>query len=525
MVKLILLSLLLRLIFLGSVPPALNWDEVSQGYTAYTLSVTGMDEWGEKLPLFFRSYGEWKSGVYIYLLVPFVKFLGLNAWSIRLPSALAGILSVYLMYLLGKKLFNRQTGLWSAFLFSVTPWTLMLGRPGFEANVALTMVLGGLYLFLTNRYFLSAILFGLAPHTYNSAKVVVPLLIIYLLISTKLYRLLKETILMLGILAVFAVPLLLNLVTGYSQARFTQVGVATDLKALDEFVYIRNTFPLPELGNKLLFNKYTYSLYKIADNWLSYWSPSFLAVSGGEHHQHSLPYHGVLYFSEFVIFLFGLTFLFKLGGPNRFLPLVLIALGILPAAMTRDTGHVLRSLLSAPGFILLSGLGFSSLSAVSSKAWFRLAVFILAVEIITFIFAYFTWYPKAYARDWQYGHAEVAEYLRAHEGEYNRIVMTKWYGEPQLFLAFYNRWDPWTYIENNRPLLRYQAEGRLWLDQLPEYELGKYTFKYLDWDNESQQKGILYIGKVDDFPSSVNLKKTVNYPDGSIAFILVEGDK
>lgn len=522
MVKIIVLTLILRLLFLGSIPPALNWDEVSQGYTAYTLGLTGRDEWGEKLPLFFRSYGEWKSAVYIYLLVPFVKFLGLNTWSVRLPSALAGIVSVYLIYLLGSKFYGRKVGLWSAFLLSVTPWSFVLGRPGFEANVALTLILGGLYLFLSQRYFFSALLFGLAPHTYNSAKVVVPLLVIYLLWSTKLYRYLKSLLLFLATLTVFAVPLLLNLATGYSQTRFAQVGVATDLQALNDFIGIRSTFPLPELGNRILFNKYTYSLYRVTDNWLSYFNPSFLAISGGGHHQHSLPYRGVLYLTEFALVLVGLFALIKLTGPRRSLPLAIIALGFLPSALTRDSGHVLRSLLAAPGFVLLAALGIDYLQNRRAKYLF-VVYCLLFIEVVSFMFMYFVWYPRAYARDWQYGHAQVASYLVSHQEEYDQVVMTKWFGEPQLFLAFYNRWDPVTYIEQNRPLLRYQDEHRLWLDQLPSYQMGSYTFKYLDWNTESRDARTLYIGKFDDFPPGVNLKETINYPNGSIAFIIVQG--
>ena len=90
----VILAAVLRLSFLGSVPLSLNWDEVSMGYTAYSLGLTGRDEWGEPLPIFFRSYGEWKSAVYIYLLVPLIKIFGMSAWVVRLPSALMGILAV-----------------------------------------------------------------------------------------------------------------------------------------------------------------------------------------------------------------------------------------------------------------------------------------------------------------------------------------------------------------------------------------------------------------------------------------------
>ena len=66
LVQILILATALRFFMLGSAPLSLNWDEVSQGYTAYSIMHTGADEWGMKLPLFFRSYGEWKSAVYIY---------------------------------------------------------------------------------------------------------------------------------------------------------------------------------------------------------------------------------------------------------------------------------------------------------------------------------------------------------------------------------------------------------------------------------------------------------------------------
>ena len=59
----LILATILRWFWLGQVPIALNWDEVSMGYSAYSLSGTGADEWGARWPLFFRSYGEWKSAV------------------------------------------------------------------------------------------------------------------------------------------------------------------------------------------------------------------------------------------------------------------------------------------------------------------------------------------------------------------------------------------------------------------------------------------------------------------------------
>lgn len=525
----LILATAARLLWLPQVPASLNWDEISMGVSANSILQTGRDEWGSQLPIFFRSYGEWKSAVYIYLLVPFIKVLGLNAWAVRLPSALAGILAVYLTYLIGKKIYTEKVGLWAAFFLAISPWHLMLSRPAFEANLSLTLILAGLYFFLraspTIHYpstILSAVFFGLAPHTYNSAKVVVPLLVLYLIFSSRLLRNFKQLLFFLGILFLFATPILLNLWSGRAQYRYSQVGVTTDLLGLNEFVDNRRTFPLPPLVNKLLFNRGTYFVRQTVGNYLSYFDPSFLIWEAGDHNQHHLKFFGVLYKVEFILALMGVYYLFfrKLSFITHY-PLIIILLGFLPAAMTRDSHHVLRSILTIPGWQLLAALGINYLREVNIK-YLKLFIWILGFEIAVFMTAYFTWYPKAFARDWQQGYEQVSSFLREHESEYDQIIMTKWYGEPQLFLAFYNKWDPEWYQQENQKNLRYESEGKVWLDQLPEYGIGKYTFKYINWESETKAPSTLYIGKWDDFYPDSKIVKTVYFPDNSVAFLLVE---
>lgn len=519
----LILASLLRFSFLSSVPASLNWDEVSMGYTAYSVSTTGRDEWGEKLPLLFRSYGEWKSAVYIYLLVPFIKVLGLNAWAVRLPSAIAGVVAVYLTYLIGRKLYSEKVGLWASLLLAISPWHLLLSRPAFEANVSLTLILAGLNFFLSGNFAWSAVFLGLAPHTYNSAKVVVPFLAIYLIWQSKLYKNLRHLMIFLGILAVFALPLAMDLFSGRAQFRYSQVGVSTDSFGLNQFVDLRNNESIPKVLGKLAFNKYTYSVHTALSNGLSYFNPSFLLVEAGSHTQHHLPYFGVLYLAEFIFILFGIMYLNSSSKNSlRYLPFVLIALGILPAALTRDLGHVLRSILTLPGWQLLAAIGVVRLSQASPK-YFKVLLGLLLLQAVIFISLYFYWYPKSYARDWQYGLKEAASYVREHESEYDHIVVSKWFGETQLFLAFYNEWDPTWYMNENKQNLRYETEGKLWLDQLEEYSLGKYTFKYIKYGEPVKGK-TLYVGKFDDFYENPKTLKTIYYPDGSVAVHITSGD-
>ena len=62
------LALLLRFYWLTKNPPALNIDEVSIGYNAYSVLHTGKDEYGQFMPLLFRSYDDYKPPLYVYMV-------------------------------------------------------------------------------------------------------------------------------------------------------------------------------------------------------------------------------------------------------------------------------------------------------------------------------------------------------------------------------------------------------------------------------------------------------------------------
>ncbi len=101
-----LIALTLRIYKISDYPAGLNADEAAIGYNAYSLLSTGKDEFGHPWPLSFQSFNDYKPGLYFYIVLPFVKFLGLNEFSVRLPSALLGSLTVIAVYFLVNKIFN-----------------------------------------------------------------------------------------------------------------------------------------------------------------------------------------------------------------------------------------------------------------------------------------------------------------------------------------------------------------------------------------------------------------------------------
>jgi len=84
----VLLGAAARFSGLESLPPSLNWDEVSHGYNAYSLFKTGGDEWGVTLPAIFRAFGDYKLPVYIYATVLSEVLFGLTATGVRFFSVI-----------------------------------------------------------------------------------------------------------------------------------------------------------------------------------------------------------------------------------------------------------------------------------------------------------------------------------------------------------------------------------------------------------------------------------------------------
>ena len=124
---------------INQVPPALNWDETAIGWNAKTIWEMHIDEYGTRFPISFKSFGDYKAPLYIYLTAPVVGIFGSSEITVRLVSVLAGIVSVGLIYWLA--------GPAAAILLAISPWHLLLSRPALEANLALMWILAGIYLF------------------------------------------------------------------------------------------------------------------------------------------------------------------------------------------------------------------------------------------------------------------------------------------------------------------------------------------------------------------------------------------
>ena len=200
----LILGFFLRTVVLARFPAGFSPDEAAQGYTAYSILKTGKDEWGVRLPLTPRSFGDYKPPLQTYLMIPSIAVLGLNELAVRLPNAILGTLAILAVFLLAKELFKDTTfgeplSLMSAFLLAVSPWQMSFSRGAFEANLITFFMSIGCWFFLkglkkSNYLPLAGVFLGLNLFTCHAAKLLTPLLVIILVVwgREELVRLKKE---------------------------------------------------------------------------------------------------------------------------------------------------------------------------------------------------------------------------------------------------------------------------------------------------------------------------------------------
>src|SRR3990170_5288494 len=172
-------SLLARTLWLGS-PKNEYFDEVYHAFTARTIlhGDSKAWEWWNTPPEGFAY--EWthpplaKLGMVVGMLI-----FGENSFGWRIPGAILGAASVFLVYLIGKRLFKDEVvGLLAAGVFSLDGLALVMSRIGMNDSYLLFFVLLSFYLFLRDKNFLSALAFGFAISSKWSAVWVIPIFLL-----------------------------------------------------------------------------------------------------------------------------------------------------------------------------------------------------------------------------------------------------------------------------------------------------------------------------------------------------------
>jgi hypothetical protein len=135
-----------------SNPPGYHRDEAALSLNAYTLSTGLRDEDGNLLPLFFRSFEDYKSPLYPYLLAGIFGLTGPDAQVARGLSAILVLTAVLLLGLLARRLTGSAlVAVVVVVLAGMTPWLFELGRVAYEVTTQPVLIVVLLLVLLASR--------------------------------------------------------------------------------------------------------------------------------------------------------------------------------------------------------------------------------------------------------------------------------------------------------------------------------------------------------------------------------------
>jgi 4-amino-4-deoxy-L-arabinose transferase-like glycosyltransferase len=348
----VVLAAVLRFAWLGQHPAGVTPDEIQQGYSAYSILKTGKDEWGDFLPIFPRSFGDYRPPLYVYLTVPAVALFDLNMFAVRLPSAVFGVLGVFVMYLLTLELFKQRTvALLASLILTISSWHFFYSRAAWESNATIVFFMLGLWMFLKGErvkgeggrlgmYIGSAVSFGLTMFGYYSFQMFTPLFVGGLIAlkswqgDFKQHLKDKQKWLFVGIFGLIVLTLV------YGQL-FTGAGRRAGDAALynpENLAALRDVQvddPLPQPWGRVINNKFAYLASQFSQNYFGYFSTTFLASPDrSDSSLYNLPGQWLLSVWEIIFVLIGLFMLFKAKVQNSLVLVAWMLIAPIPAALT-----------------------------------------------------------------------------------------------------------------------------------------------------------------------------------------------
>lgn len=532
LVLIVTIASLLRLLLLGSLPPALTWDEVSWGYNAFSLLTTGADEFGVKFPItFLESFGDYKPPLYAYLDIIPIALFGLTEFAVRLPSAVFGIITVILTYFLSIEIFysskqRNKIALLSSLVLAISPWHILLSRAAFEANVATAFITAGVYLFLrairTNKWLLiaSVLCFTLSMYTFNTARIVSPLLGVLLTLThlkTILNSAKKEFITACVIAGVLLIPLALFLTTPQAQLRYQEVNIFSDL-SISERINTQIQNDDNSTISRIIHNRRLVYPIEYLDHYFHNLSPNFLFVSGDGNPKFSTQDVGQMYMWEIPFFLGGMFLLFRRKEGKWWLIPVWMVLAIAPAATARETPHALRIESALPTFQIVTAYALVKIfSSIKDKA-LKIMIIPICVVVALLNFFYFfhnytTHYAREYSGEWQYGYKQAIHFVKEEEKNYDKIYVTKELGRPYIYTLFYTSTSPKKFQQDSD--ISREVFGFVNVDRV-----GKYHFVKDVSDHHNSAQKSLYVSVPGDVPENANVREEVKLLNGKTALVI-----
>jgi 4-amino-4-deoxy-L-arabinose transferase-like glycosyltransferase len=114
-------------------PPGFFRDEAALAYNAHTIAEDGRDEYGARFPLYFSSFLDYKSPIFVYGLAGVFRVTGPDREVARAFAAFCMLAAILLLgWLAFRRTESAVVGVATVVLGGCSPWLFELGRIAFE---------------------------------------------------------------------------------------------------------------------------------------------------------------------------------------------------------------------------------------------------------------------------------------------------------------------------------------------------------------------------------------------------------
>jgi len=474
----LLVAGVLRLVKLGEIsPPGLNQDEAAAAWNAWCLLKTGKDQVGESWPIFYmHGLGGKPTTLHVYALLPFQLVGGMNIFTTRLPAAVGGILTVFLIYFVGRRLFDEQIGLVAAALLAIDPWQIQQSRWGHDAALSALWGIAPLAAMLWAKLpvsddkdasprpvyaaFAGAVA-GIVCYGYHAVRLFVPVfLFLTFLVTLQGWRRSLKT--RKGLLAAGA--FVITFIVTFGPLAWQHIFHPEKMARPDQYQRMVFAEPVPA------------ALRDIATHYIQHFGPDFLFIRGDHYVIQAPPGMGQFHWYMLLLMLSGLIFLIyrlRHSGAARILLVSILVYPLGDCFNQAASPQALRSLPGLCGLVLLAALG-----AVVGVKWLwkqnrRIAISLTAIFLIAAVVLNVRYFYRFYGEynrqpDVYHGYhtdlVEACKWLRPRFKDCDAVFCTptkisipyiitlvvldyepaKWFSEPRRMLPVENRDEIYT---------------------------------------------------------------------------------
>ena len=187
-----------------------------------------------------------------------------------------------------------------------------------------------------------------------------------------------------------------------------------------------------------------------------------------------------------------------------------------PASLTTEVPHAVRTLIFLPSFQIITALGiewaFLKMKTISTSKQIGISLAMLVI-VVFFCFQYFNLYfvqmNHEVSNVWQFGYGDVVSFVEQNRTKYKKVIVSNSLEQPYIFFLFYLRYDPRSYL----------AAGGTKTANTQAFDI--FEFRSIDWQHEVHDHKHLYIlAPNEKKPSSI--VHIIRYFDSNPAFILAE---